>query len=101
MCVCSCVPDLNIKISFLTAGCLAFLTSRLFRAASTPFIYSMYIFIFSIVIIMGWNKVLLLLLLLLLLNLRFEEGLLCLSHALPAFSFAKFVILAILTIFVG
>ena len=49
------------------AGCLAFLTSRLFRAVSTPIIYSMYIFIFPFVIIMGWNKELLLLLMLLLL----------------------------------
>ena len=36
----------NIQISFLTAGCLAFLAFRLFRAASTPIIYCMYIFIF-------------------------------------------------------
>ena len=53
MCVCSCVPDLNIYIFFLTAGCLAFLTFRLFRAASTPITYRMYIFIFSVVVIMG------------------------------------------------
>ena len=35
--VCS-VLDLNISISFLSTGCLAFLTFSLFRAASTPII---------------------------------------------------------------
>ena len=47
-------------------GCLAFLTLRLFRAASDPIMVWTIVINFYFLYIMGWNKVLLLLLLTLL-----------------------------------